>query len=295
MEALAGKVAVVTGGTRGLGLGIARAFLDAGALVFIASRSQASVERACAELGDGARVDGVSCDVGDIAAVRQLAARAVSRFGRIDVWVNNAGLSAPYGPTADIPEEAFAKVLRTNIMGTYHGSRVAIEQFMRQGSGKLINLLGRGDKEPVPFQNAYASSKSWVRAFTKALAGEYKGTGIGVFALNPGLVLTDMITKVEAIAGYEDRMKPFETITRMWGNPPEVPAKRAVWLASSATDGKTGTEIQVLGFGLVVSGAVRELFRRIFTRRKGDSQSAESLTITTVAPAFDHPSSSSTG
>ena len=291
MGSLTGKVAVVTGGTRGLGLGIARAFLDAGAQVMIASRSQASVGRARAELGDSARVDGLPCDVGNLAEVRELATRAVSRFGRIDVWVNNAGLSAPYGPTADIPEEAFARVLATNIMGTYHGSRVAIEQFLRQGSGKLINLLGRGDKEPVPFQNAYASSKSWVRAFTKALAGEYKERGIGVFALNPGLVLTDMITKVEAIAGYEEKMKPFETITRMWGNPPAVPAKRAVWLASSATDGKTGTEIQVLGFGLVVSGAVRELIRRIFARNKGASGGPEPLTITTVAPAFDHGSS----
>jgi len=122
---------------------------------------------------------------------------------------------------------------------TVHVSQSSIS--FGRGGGKLINLLGRGDKEPVPFQSAYASSKTW----------------------NPGLVLTDMITKVEAIAGYEERMKPFETITRMWGKPPAVPAARVVRLASSATDGKTGIEVQVLGFGIVIGGAVRELFRRM--------------------------------
>jgi NAD(P)-dependent dehydrogenase (short-subunit alcohol dehydrogenase family) len=257
----------------------------------IASRSQVSVDRALSELGDRTHVDGMACDVAQASEVRALAERAIASFSRLDVWVNNAGLSAPYGPTVDIPDEAYRAVLQTNIVGTYNGSRIAIEYFLRQGGGKLINLLGRGDKEPVPFQSAYASSKTWVRAFTRALAGEYKASGIGIFALNPGLVLTDMITKVEAIAGYEERMKPFETITRMWGKPPAVPAARAVRLASSATDGKTGLEVQVLGFGIVAGGAVRELFRRIGRSRRHGGEMKSELTITTVDPAYDHSSS----
>lgn len=292
MKALEGKVAVITGGTRGLGLGIARAFVEAGARVVVGSRSKESVDRAIAELGGAEVADGTACNVGSRQEVRALAERAINRFGRIDVWVNNAGLSAPYGPTTDIPDEQFQAVLQTNILGTYNGSRAAIAQFLSQGGGKLINLLGRGDTEPVPFQNAYASSKTWVRAFTRALASEYRARNIGIFALNPGLVFTDMISKVDAIAGYEERLRPFETIARMWGNPPDVPAKKAVWLASPATDRKTGIEVKVLTFSVITRGALRELFRRIGARlsrklRERSDPHGHTLTVNTVEPALD--------
>lgn len=287
------KVAVVTGGTRGLGLGIARAFVEAGARVAVGSRSESSVERAVEELGGGTVACGSICDVANREDVLLLAQRAIEKFDGFDIWVNNAGLSAPYGPTVDVPDEQFRAVLQTNIMGTYNGSRIALEHFLAQGQGKLINLLGRGDTEPVPFQNAYASSKSWIRAFTRALVGEYKNTDIGIFALNPGLVLTEMITNVDAIEGFEERMRPFETITRMWGNPPAVPAKRAVWLSSAATDGKTGIEVRVLGPRVIVTGALRELIRRTARRLgpklRGAETGSRSLTINTVKPAFTPP------
>jgi len=249
-------------------------------------------------LGGSSLADGIACDVGDAVQVRLLAERAVSRFGHIDIWVNNAGLSGPYGPTVDVPDDQYRAVLQTNIFGTYHGSRVALEHFLRNGGEKLTNLLGRGDKQPVPLQNAYASSKAWVRAFTKALAEEYRDRNIGVFALNPGLVLTDMVLNVSAIAGYEDRMHPFETITRMWGKPPEVPAQRAVWLASGATDGKTGIEVRVLNVLVVVTRAARELIRRLkraLLRHDARTGTDRSLKVNTVVPAFDRTDRQSTG
>jgi len=264
MGALAGKVAVVTGSSRGLGLAIAQAYAREGAAVVIASRSPEGVSQAIAGLRQiGFKADGMACDTGNLDSVAALADLAVSRFGKLDVWVNNAGLSAPYGPTASISPKTFTALVQTNILGVYHGSLVAMQHFSATGSGKLINLLGRGADKPVPNQNAYSSSKAWVRWFSTALAKEYKSSGIGVYMFNPGLVVTDMLTDVEAVEGYGEQMSGLNTVIRMWGNPPEVPAQRAVWLASSATDGKTGLEVNVLGPRLIVGGAVREMFRRL--------------------------------
>jgi len=264
MGQLDNKVAVITGGTRGLGLAIAQAYAREGAAVFIASRSPSAVNKAIGTLkAAGARVAGLAGDVGDQADVQAIAERAIETFGRFDIWVNNAGLGAPYGPSADVPMARFEQVLRTNIWGNYYGSIVALKHMVPRGSGKLINVVGRGEKQPVPLQNAYASSKAWLRNFTVSMAKEYKASGVGIYSFNPGLVLTDMLSQVEAIDGYAEKMRPLETVTRMWGNPPEVPAAKAVWLASAATDGRTGLEINVLSPQVMVSGLLRELKLRL--------------------------------
>lgn len=264
---LEGKVAVVTGGSRGLGLAISRAFVRAGASVAIASRSEEAVRRVAEELrAAGGQVIGVPTDVANLEAVQDLARQAVSKFGKLDVWVNNAGMSGPYGPTAALPVEDFTRALRTNIEGVYYGSLTAMRYFLAQKSGKLINILGRGDRNPVPYQNAYAPTKAWVRSFTLAMAKEYSDCGVGVYALQPGLMLTDLVTEVEVVPGYEGRLRAFQTVLRMWANPPEVPAEKAVWLASSATDGQTGLEVRVLTPKRLLLGAVAELFRRLTKR-----------------------------
>jgi glucose 1-dehydrogenase len=264
---LEGKVAVVTGGSRGLGLAISRAFVRAGAAVAIASRSEEAVRRVAEELrAAGGQVIGVPTDVANLEAVQDLARQAVSKFGKLDVWVNNAGMSGPYGPTAALPVEDFTRALRTNIEGVYYGSLTAMRYFLAQKSGKLINILGRGDRNPVPYQNAYAPTKAWVRSFTLAMAKEYSDCGVGVYALQPGLMLTDLVTEVEVVPGYEGRLRAFQTVLRMWANPPEVPAEKAVWLASSATDGQTGLEVRVLTPKRLLLGAVAELFRRLTKR-----------------------------
>jgi NAD(P)-dependent dehydrogenase (short-subunit alcohol dehydrogenase family) len=136
-----------------------------------------------------------------------------------------------------------------------------MKHFIPQKTGKLINLIGRGADKPVPFQNAYASSKMWVRSFSKSLAQEYKEMGLGVYIFNPGLVLTDMTTQVDAIEGYGQQVARLNTIINLWGNAPEVPARKAVWLASSATDGKTGLEASLLTPGLLIGGSLRQLGR----------------------------------
>lgn len=267
MGVLDGTVAVITGGTRGLGLAIAKAFTQAGAAVVVASRSQAAVDAAVQSIqASGGRADGMAVDVADLGQVTALAERAVARFGRLDIWVNNAGTAGPYGPTLGNTPKDFTQVIQTNILGVYHGSRTAMEYFIPQKRGKLINILGHGYNGPVPWQNAYASSKAWTRSFTKALAEETKDSGVGVFAFNPGMVLTDLLTQVDVIEGSEGRLKNFPTVVRMWAKPPEVPAQKAVWIASPATDGKTGLLISLFSPAVMLAGATHELVRRLLRR-----------------------------
>lgn len=277
------KVAVITGGSRGLGLGIAEAFAREGAAVVIASRSRKSVDAAVQSIHvKGHRATGLPCDVGDLAQVEALAAHAVATFGRLDIWVNNAGLSAPFGPTAHLPSSEFQATINTNIIGVYNGSVTAIRHFVPQRSGKLINLLGRGDNQPVPFQNAYASSKTWVRSFTAALAKEYADSGIGIYAFNPGLVTTEMLSQVAAVQGYEAKLAPLKNVVSILGNPPEVPAERAMWIASSATDGRTGLNVQVITPTFLLSRGVRAAWRWL-TRTQ---EPAMPLNVETVKPVL---------
>ena len=283
-QELKDKVAVITGGSRGLGLAIAQAYARAGAKIVIAARTQRTITNALDMLKtSGAQAAGMACDITDITQVQALADFAIQTFGRIDIWVNNAGISAPYGPTAHIPSQDFASVINTNITGTYNGSVVAMRHFVPQKSGKLINLLGRGDTGSIKYQNAYSSSKGWVRNFTRTLAAEYKHSGVDVFGFNPGLVRTDMLGQVHAVSGFEKMVNPIRFVAALWGNDADVPARKALWLASDATNGKTGLMLTVLtpGFMLrrIVSTGLRWLLRAPLEMMD--------LNITSVKPAIE--------
>ena len=280
---LLNKVAVITGGSRGLGYAIAETYARAGAKVVIASRSARSVDEAVKKLQhNGAQAAGLACDVGDLAQVEALAELAIRTFGRIDIWVNNAGISAPYGPTAHVPSADFLNTVNTNIVGTYNGSVVALRHFLAQKSGKLINLLGRGDTGAVPMQNAYSSSKVWVRNFTQALAQEYKGRGVDIFGFNPGLVRTEMLSNVQAVNGYEGRLNPLRYVAMLWGNEADVPAERALWLASPATDGRNGLMSTVLTKRMMFSRLAALPFQKLFNR----SAQPLDLNVTSVQSAY---------
>lgn len=267
MRTLEGKVAVITGGTRGFGLAIAEAYIREGARVVVASRSEHAVENAITQLNVSNEVSsGFACDVNDFEQVRALKQHALNTFEKLDVWINNAGISGPYGPTAHLTPETFKNVLHTNIFGTYHGSWVAMQHFVPQGHGKLINILGRGDKKPTPLQNAYGSTKAWIRSFTTALAEEYEESGVGVYAYNPGMMATDLLTRLDAIEGFENRLKAMPTIIRMWTVPPETSAQKVVWLGSTATDGRTGLVSWQTNMGFMLKGALIEGLRRLFRR-----------------------------
>lgn len=268
MGILDSKVFVITGSSRGLGLAIARTAAAEDARVVLSSRSAADVEAAVADLrAAGHEATGIACDVSNLAQVEALAVHAVAAYGRFDVWINNAGYAPPYGPTMHIAPPAFMRSVQTNIIGTYYGSLVALRAFLPAGRGKLINILGRGsDGKPAEMQNDYAASKAWERSFTLGLAQEYKESGVGIYAINPGMMRTDFLTDLQAVSGYEKRLNAMPTIIRMWATPPEAPAQRVVWLASSATDGKAGLSLNQMGPGKMLGGALREGLRRLLRR-----------------------------
>jgi NAD(P)-dependent dehydrogenase (short-subunit alcohol dehydrogenase family) len=266
---LDGKVAVITGGTRGIGLAIAEALAGEGARIAISSRSAESVRQATERLRQVTNeVIGAVCNIQSMTEVEALARTAIDHHGKIDIWVNNAGISGPYGPTIDIAPDRFIEVVNTNIIGVYNGSLVAVLHFRSRAAGKLINVVGRGARGPVPFQNAYASSKAWVRSFTLALAEELKGSRIGVYVLSPGMVQTEMLQRPEVVEGYEDRLGDrYQMILRMWSGPADRAAQAAVWLAGPATDGKTAIDRRLFTRSRLIAGILGELSRRLLGRQ----------------------------
>lgn len=230
---LAGRVAVVTGSSRGLGFAMARLLGRNGAFVVLASRSDADVAAAVDRLrAEGLQASGRRCDTSDLADVEALRDEALAH-GTLDIWVNNAGTSGVYGPTASTPVDDFEKVVRTNILGTFHGSRVALPVFLAQRHGDLVNVYGQGDQGPVALQNAYASSKRWVRQFTETLRAETKGTGVRVHGMNPGLVITDMLGDITSQRGYEQRLGALQVVVGLWGQSADVAAEPLLRLVTS--------------------------------------------------------------
>lgn len=262
---LSGKTVVITGGSRGLGWAIAEACGAEGASLVIGSRSAEAVANAVERLqAKGMSAAGTPCDVTSPSQIARLADHARRTFGGFDIWINNAGVAAPYGATVDVDPARFEQVVATNILGVYHGSMIALREFLPKNSGKLINLLGRGDRQPAPFQSGYGSSKTWIRCFTLALAREHRDTGVGIFAFNPGLVLTDLLLEPEVIRGWEEELQGvFAFIVDAWASPPDEPARKAVWLAGPATDGKTGRVISLVNPGTILVRTVRWLARRM--------------------------------
>ena len=266
MKTLEGKVAVITGASRGLGKAIASLFAFEGAKVVLSARSDKEIEEIAGNLrAEGLEALSFPCDVSQPQQVEDLARFAIQNYGGFDIWVNNAGIAGPYGATLDLPPDLFLSVLRINMFGNYYGSVTAMRHFLPRKSGKLINILGAGSKKPAPNQNAYGSTKAWIRVFTLALASEYKNSGVGIYTLQPGLMETDLLTEIVTFENHEKRLRSFMPfLIRAGGKNPEVAARKALWLASSASDGKTGLDFSVNSRFSFLLGFMREGLRSLF-------------------------------
>jgi len=191
------KTIVTTGSTRGIGFGLAKAFLELGCSIVVSGRFDESVDSARASLAaqyDPSRVVGIPCDVTNCEDVQALWDHSVEALGTVDVWINNAGISHPQQSPWEQTIDRTRAIVDTNVLGTMHGARVAISEMLKQGHGAIYNLEGLGSAgRHVAGTALYGTTKAAVRYFTDALILEAKDTPLIVGAISPGMVITDLI------------------------------------------------------------------------------------------------------
>ncbi|HVO28398.1 MAG TPA: SDR family oxidoreductase [Candidatus Paceibacterota bacterium] len=241
---LKNKVAVITGGSGGIGRVVAEFFVREGARVVIVSRGRKDISPVVKEIAavTGKQVSGVSCDVADAKAAARAIRGIAKKFRRVDVLVNCAGIQAPIGPFAGNKIEDWENNIAVNLFGTVHACKAVLPFMMKRRSGVIINFAGGGAVSSRPNFSAYAVAKTGVTRLTEILADELKPYHIRVNAISPGGVNTGMaeeVLRVGARAGKAELAKikkQFQT----GGVPPELPAALAVFLASNDSRGLTG-------------------------------------------------------
>ena len=188
---------VITGSSQGIGLGLAKEFLKRNCRVVLSARGKSRLEAAREQLVDEFGADGVisvPCDVTDLKQVRHLWDEAVRSFGRVDIWINNAGITHTTQLLHELPPEEISPVIATNLTGLIYGCRVALQGMLKQGCGQIYNLEGHGsDGRKRRGLSIYGATKRAVRHFTEALILETEDTPVRVGMLSPGIVLTDFL------------------------------------------------------------------------------------------------------
>ena len=243
---LKGRVAVVTGGNGGIGLGMARGLAGAGAAVVVAGRNAEKSRRAVAELtGLGAEAVAIECDVAAEAAVEALVRGTVDRFGRLDVLVNNAGMNIRK-PVQDLTLAEWRQVLDTNLTSAFLACRAAYPVMKRNGGGKIINIGSMMSIFGASFAPAYAASKGGIVQLTKAMASAWARDNIQVNAVLPGWIDTELTQNARReVQGLHDRVLA-RTPADRWGEPEDL-SGIAVFLGGPGSDFVTGTAIPVDG------------------------------------------------
>ena len=243
---LDGRVALVTGGNRGIGRAIAAAFAEAGASVAVTSRDAARAEKAAAEIGEstGQKCLGLALDVRDGAGVEAAFGRAVSELGGLDILVNNAGINIRESIT-DLKDESWHDVIETNLTGAMRCSRIAARRMKEQGWGRIINIGSILSFVGIAQRAAYASSKAGLLGMTRAMALDLAPHGVTVNALCPGVFRTEIN---RPILNDPDYLKEFlkQIPVGAMGDPAQLMGA-AVFLASEASSYVTGAALMVDG------------------------------------------------
>ena len=210
------KTIVITGSTRGIGFAMARAFLRKGNKVVISGRKSPAVKEAVQKLAKESSADsvaGFTCNVTQFAQVQALWDQAQKKFGNIDIWVNNAGISNMQNTPWELSAEEIRAVVETNVLGEMFGSKVALQGFTKQGFGAVYNMEGMGadGRSNVKGLSIYGATKAGLRYFNDCLASEITNSRIITGSMQPGMVLTDMVT-----GQYEGKPEDWSRVRRIF-------------------------------------------------------------------------------
>jgi NAD(P)-dependent dehydrogenase (short-subunit alcohol dehydrogenase family) len=201
------KTIVITGSTRGIGYGLAEAFLGYRQNVVISGRSSSSVKNAIAKLSSvfsDKQLTGTPCCVSDISQIKSLWDSAITRFGAVDIWINNAGINQPHNSIWDVPPEEMEALVNVNLLGSMYGAKIAMEGMIQQGYGHIYNVEGNGSRGEIrPGTAVYGTTKRAMQYFTKALGKEASSEPVKVSSISPGIVVTDLL-----LDAYPDRKIP---------------------------------------------------------------------------------------
>jgi NAD(P)-dependent dehydrogenase (short-subunit alcohol dehydrogenase family) len=251
---LEGKVAAVTGGTAGIGLGIAQAFLREGARVTLMARNPEKGRQTVEALDVGDRCVFVAGDAMVQEDVEGFVDATVSRYGTIDILVNNAGGAGDLQPLAELSDATFDETMKWNVYSTFWATRRALQTMLAQRSGRIINVSSTEGKVGKPVFTAYSTAKHAINGMTKAVAQEVGASGVTVNAICPGLVITDIV-KANGPATAQAMGMTFDEMVDLFAqesaikrpNTVEEVAAMAVLLASEAGAGITGAQLSVDG------------------------------------------------
>jgi NAD(P)-dependent dehydrogenase (short-subunit alcohol dehydrogenase family) len=241
---LTGRVAIVTGGSRGLGRAIGNAFAEHGATVVVASRKADACARVAAEIHEatGRPTHGIACHVGRWEDCEQLLDQVADRCGRLDVLVNNAGMSPLYPSLPDVTEALFDKVVDVNLKGPFRLAVLAGTRMAAAAGGSIINVTSTAAVEPKDIELPYAAAKAGLNALTVGLARSF-GPSVRVNAIMPGPFLTD----VSQAWDHDDFAEQAQSFALRRGGRPDEITGAALYLASDASSFTTGSVLKVDG------------------------------------------------
>ena len=243
------KTAIVTGGAKGIGLEITKAFLAEGVRVCMVGTDQAALDKAETQFGDPGRCFGYRCDVTNAEQIAGLFETVGRAFGGIDILVNNAGVLKPK-KIAKLSEEEWDAGMAVNIKSVFLCTKAAIEPMKKRGGGVIINAASFAAQIPSIRQAVYATAKTGVKAFTRVSAGELAPYNIRVLAYIPGVINTQLIAPLIADSANAEKMKNDIALHR-FGEPAEIAAVVA-FMASEKAGYVSGTSIEIAGGKLCV-------------------------------------------
>jgi NAD(P)-dependent dehydrogenase (short-subunit alcohol dehydrogenase family) len=238
-----GKVVAITGASRGIGAAAARVFAGAGAKVALLARSRAEIDALAAEIGPDALA--VVCDVADWGSVQAAVAAVLARFGRLDVWIGNAGMIEPIARLAEADPATWAQAVQVNLTGIFHGMRAVLPVMKAQGGGTVITISSGAAHNPLEGWSAYCSAKAGAAMLTRAAHLEEGGNGLRIMGLSPGTVATEMQVKIRASG-----VNPVSQLDFAVHIPADWPARCLLWMCGAGGDDWLGKEVSLRDEGV---------------------------------------------